>query len=174
MTETIDLNRELRRYQNTLVVAGTAVIAFGAWSIIKMLMILGANLDRIGELLSIEEEDFAELKSMDNMELVFATIIMIMFLAGIFLLYFYIGRNAQKEGMGIRHRAYFALALILVIPQAFIAVYSVADFVAIRDFDLELIITLLVDLSALYALVELDVAAIRVRLVTKKLKGEEG
>ena len=51
MTETIDLNRELRRYQNTLVVAGTAVIAFGAWSIIKILMILGANLDRIGELL---------------------------------------------------------------------------------------------------------------------------
>ena len=174
MTETIDLRRELRRYQNTMVVAGMAVIAYGAWNVIKILMILGANMDQLRLLLATSETDYNELEAMSDSDLFLGCLIAVVMGALIFLVYFYIGRNARREGMGLRHKAYFALAVLMVIPQAFIAIYSVVDFFAIHDFDVDILITLLVDLSALYAVVEMDVAVFRVRRLDKMLKEQEG
>ena len=162
-----EAERLLRKNQNTLVIVGKGVIAFGVWSAVKV--VLSAML----------MEDFQQtLKATtDTGEpvpplAVYATLtVMLLLLLGFRVL---IGRSAIAEGRGRKSRwLYLVLAgLLALIDLAAL----VGSFVWIKDSYksvTDLVVTVVVELTSIVTRAELVLSAIRVKRLTRLL-GEGG
>ena len=157
------MDRELRKYQSSLMVSGMGVILFGAWNIVKATLTCLYGLDL----------SWSASQAVGNVgTAIIAVVAAVAALLPDLAMRLYVGISARAEAMGVgRSRKYVAVAWVLLVAiivalafELFI-IYWMLVHPEIADFNI--LVVMLVDLTSLSALIELLVSARRV----KKLGG---
>lgn len=153
-----------RRESSTLVVLGTGVMAFGIWSIIKL---IGTFAFRIPLFTASEEEELG------SVGMIFAIIIAVIIVSVDVLLRIFVGIRARREGAGKKAGKAYLVFLVLMIIVSVISVIVEIDAVlsAERDF-FDSYANLIMELTSLVVSFEVFMAAIYVRRF--RAKAEEG
>lgn len=157
---------QLRRNQNTLVIVGKGVIAFGVWSVVKAVLHTLLN--------SSTYLDFQKYPEVSRwaMLIIFTTILLLL-LSLTLLLRFRIGRSAIAEGQGKKVKPYLGLAGFLTAVNMIsfgMQVWSLFHSPASASTTLA---AMLVDLTSVVTLVELLAAAVQVRKIKQQLAERE-
>jgi len=163
------MERKLRHLENNLVVAGTGLLAFSVWSIIRTLLFLLTYRQELTNYIEqLVEEEGTEVPP------ALVIIVVIILFALVVLPYIIIGRSARTEGMGKkRKKFYIVLAIIMLIPQILIVITSISSvFGAEEGSLLEAIITAMIDVTTFCVLLETVITAIRVKKYRKLLNAE--
>ncbi|MBE6045876.1 MAG: hypothetical protein E7221_04150 [Clostridiales bacterium] len=175
-------NEKLRKYEHTLAISGAAVVAFGIWSVVKAVVYfiviplakVGADLRETGGV------DFESIQSFEITDrgLGYITAISIVLVLMIDLLMrFYVGRAAIIEGRG-RKKSIFYLILasvmivflgISIVRRAI--VWFIPDETGImKDLMDTAGVSQILDLTSLFALIQVIVSAIMVRRLREQLE----
>ena len=159
------MERKLRHLQNNLVIAGTGLMAFTFWNIIRVLLFLVTYRSELKEYIqSLAEEEGTEIPPI----LVYLVLILIVVLVS--LPYIIIGKSARTDGMGKKKKTFFiVLAVIMLIPQALIAIFSISEVFDAGEALIEALITALIDLTTFCVLMETVITAILVKKYRKLL-----
>ncbi len=176
--ETIE--RELRRNRSTLTLVGLGVIAFGAWSVVKTVLILTL---RVGDPLG--EGALPENVPPELARAVFYGVIAF-FLVIDLALRLYVGLSARREGLyGKKGSAYIVLACLLAALSLYSCVYTAStiwssdgqeDTQTSEPYHFDpregegiddSIVSTLVEITATVTLFELIVAGVRVKRLSK-------
>lgn len=158
------MEKKLRRMESNLVISGTGLITFMVWEFIRVLMIVYSYKDEVMELLRQDENYDWEDMSLPVMLLLFGLILIV-----IALPYLYVAKCARDEGRRKKsRRVYIVIAIILLIPQAISAIYSVVD-VFMSDDIFVSAVTATIDITVLAVLAETVTTAIRVKKYRKEL-----
>lgn len=146
----------LRRDRDTLMVAGGGVMAFGFWSVIKSISFLLFNTDYVREQLG----DTGEVPEGLLLALTYLFVGLVLLADLAFRLF--IGRSARAEAGGRRRGwVYLAAAGILCVMYA-VSVPAAFALGGTTDL-LDTVISALVDLTSAVMLLELIIAAVRVK-----------
>lgn len=160
------MEKKLRKYRNTLVVSGTGVVLFGAWSIVKTLMYF--------TMAPVFAQALMEF-SMDDGVTEALVLKIFWFLIGFVLVIelsvrAYIGLSAVAEGKGKKKGyVYVLLAVWLWIQQLVFLVQGLATAQYVTDSLLDTAVTLIVDLTSMYTMMEMIVSSVRVKWHRKAL-----
>ena len=90
-----DIKKKLRKVQDTLVITGTGVCAFGIWGVISTVMYLIMNKNELADLI--------EKKDLQHFIPVFYAILFIA-VAAIYAVYLFVGLSARSEGLKKKSR----------------------------------------------------------------------
>ena len=147
---------KLRRYENLLTVSGVGVIALGLWSVIKTILLLFFRDDLLADMPD------------DPLAWVILYIMIGFILLIIFLIHLFVGLSARSEGFG-KKKGY-----LYIVVAIFMVLFSLASIVMIfvntnESSLLEMIVSLIVEATALIVMIELLVAAFTVKKLRKKL-----
>lgn len=174
--ETTDKVR-MRRYRSNLYVAGTGVIAFEIWSLIRFSI---AYLTR-PELLQNPLREILQNQNHSRPETVFAILFIVLvsaaLLGGTLAVRLYIGLSARQEGRGQPRKrpTYLAVTWLLIVINAVGIGLALAQGVyrpGGNEGSLNGgVVSLLVDLTCLAALVEVAVMGRRVRRQNRRRSG---
>ena len=160
--------QKLRRLENNLVISGTGLMAFTVWSMIRVLLFVYTYRDEVMLLLREEGDWEGEDMPLPLLLLYFALIFLVVALPSL-----YVAKAARDEGRGRKsRRVYIVLAMIMLIPQAFTAIYSITDIFMAEDI-FAAIVTATIDITVLSVLAETVTTAIRVKKYRKELGPEE-
>ena len=158
------MKQKLRRLENNLVISGTGLLAFTVWSFIRVLLFVYTFRDELMELMR-QQDDW------DRDDIPFSLVlpVVVILLAIVALPSLYVAKAARDEGRRRKSRkAYIVLAMIMLVPQALGAIYSIADiFVADDAFDAS--VTAIIDITVLAVFAETVTTAIRVKKYRKEL-----
>ena len=169
------IEKELRRNRSTLVVVGMGVIAFGAWSVVKTVLMLTL---RPGLSPAAFDTDYPY-SDETLMYHIFYYGFIALFLLFDLLLRLFVGLNARREGLGGKKGvAYIVLACLLA---AVSLVGNTAGLITIKDGVNasvnggygDLVMSLLVEITATVTLIELIVAAVRVKRLERIASAQE-
>jgi hypothetical protein len=158
------MKQKLRRLENNLVISGTGLMAFTVWSFIRVLLFVYTFRDELMELMR-QQDDWDG----DDIPFSLVLLVVVILLAIVALPSLYVAKAARDEGRRRKSRkAYIVLAMIMLIPQALGAIYSIADiFVADDAFDAS--VTAIIDITVLAVFAETVTTAIRVKKYRKEL-----
>lgn len=158
------LEAELRKQQSTLICSGIAIILFGVWSIIRIILMFYFDADHLYNLFDIDYSFYGE----SVKKLVVIMVLILLFLD--LIARTYIGLAAIKEGSGelSKRITYIVVAVVCMAIAVTTDVTSIVSFF-IEDKDYDALISAIVDISIHIATVELVVAAIKARIISKKL-----
>ena len=154
----------IRKDRDTLVVAGTGVIAFGVWNVLKAVMVTYNSQDTLLEMLGDTENK--------DLVMIFLWLSLAVVLLAVFGISFYVGVSARKEGIGRKPRKYRVLACLMILPHFFSALTSVTYAFNDTNDDLEMVVSALVDVMGLYVMIDLVIAAFRVKKWMKENPGK--
>lgn len=158
------MENKLRRMENNLVISGTGLLAFTAWIIIRALLFVYTYREDVMELIRQEGDWDGEDMPLPLMLGLFAIIFLVVMLP-----YLYVAMCSRAEGLRKKSRkVYIVLALIMLIPQASTAIYSVMD-VFLSDETFDAVVTAAIDITVLCVLVETVTTAIRVKKYRKEI-----
>ena len=167
-----DLNKDLRRYQNNLIVSGYAVMLFTLWTVLKAVLTAFLIDDSTG-LNAEEEEALFMLLEETGMLQILITIFIIAAVIGllVILMRIYIWRCANAEGKG-KKKGYFyvVLAMVLAVINALSIIgvwFGFSD-----EGLLSVIVSVLFDAASLFSLLELIFSSIKVKKLRKVLQAE--
>lgn len=162
MANNSELQIRLRKNQNTLVVIGWGVIAFGVWSALKVVLYSALSTDSTRTSLN------------GRTEVVVFWILIGIVLALDLCLRLYVGLSAVKEGRGVKKRkAYIVLAFLM----AFISFMSfVLGPLALRGGESvgSVLVSSVVEATSCTMLVEMALSAIKVKRLTRAIEEQEG
>ncbi|MCR5137383.1 MAG: hypothetical protein K6C12_09830 [Oscillospiraceae bacterium] len=149
-----------RKDDNTLVVIGGGVIAFGVWSVVRTVMEVILRMEEL--------QGMSGMAGMTGLERLVAEIIMwvvVAILVGVDMsIRLFIGLSARSEGMGRKKgQAYVAAAGILAVFYVVIWLAEMAGFHGSEQLYLSQIAAMLLDFSSSAVLVELVFTAVRVK-----------
>lgn len=160
------MQRELRKYENSLSVSGLVVILFGLWSVLK----LGLRLvfSTLG-LMNTAEDTIVDPEIQKGfLYLAIAILTVLILELGLRL---YIGLTARAESRGKKKTVvYLIVAVLLAAYSVYSLVALIRSFAAVDFF--ESLVSVLVELSGLFALAELIFSAIKVKQIRKKMEEE--
>ena len=158
------MKQKLRRLENNLVISGTGLMAFTVWSFIRVLLFVYTFRDELMELMR-QQDDWDG----DDIPFSLVLLVVVILLAIVALPSLYVAKAARDEGRRRKSRkAYIVLAMIMLIPQALGAIYSIADiFVADDAFDAS--VTAIIDITVHAVFAETVTTAIRVKKYRKEL-----
>lgn len=163
-------DNKIRKYQNTLVVAGNGVILFGLWNIVKCIMMFLFTDDRIWAAIEELEIEVADSRLIYYILIVIVSILLLVEM----ILRVYVGRSAIKEGKGKQgKKGYLIVAVVFGIA---LLANDVATFwaMSLETLELDTIMSAIVDLTSCYAVFDLVYSAIRLRLWQKGGAGDAG
>jgi len=169
----VDKTRELRRQRSTLRSLALGIIAFGLWSVLKViLLLLFTPLDAI---LGEETAAYFTQSGMQNLFYVFLIVAVLLFSSADLIPRFYVARKARKESLGQdQGRAWVVWAFILFVIWIVLDVMGIVTFRSSAENAylgiLDLIVSMILDVTATVILGELCFTALR----TKKLAQEVG
>lgn len=160
------MNKDLYRYQNTLVIIGTGVMVFGIWSVVRTLMYLFLNHQYL-QLLK-ETSDY-------GINPVGLQLPLIVILAIDLSLRLFSGKCARSFGKeGTKFTACIVSAIVLIIIGAMSILRMLASF-PLEEGVLDNVITLFIDVTSLVLLIEMLVSAVNAkRLEAQKNKTGQG
>lgn len=152
---------ELRRNQNTLVVIGQGVIAFGAYMVVRA--ILQLLLDPASFISGVAEEYLW-------VEYIMIAFFFVVIIGGDMLLRVYIGRRAIRDGKGRRAGTrYIVFAGLLALADIAVVIMDLTSMESYTGGLLEFAVTLIADITMGVTTVELVLAALRVRKLRQQL-----
>lgn len=168
-----DRGRELRRLRSTLRSLALGITAFGLWSVLKTIMtILMTPLENF-----LGEDDIAVFTQLGsrNVFYILAAVMVVVFASIDLIPRLYVARKARKESLGQdQGRAWVVWAFILLVLWVGL---DIAGIVLFRNTmenttrgKADVIVSMILDLSATVILGELCVTAVRL----KKMTREEG
>lgn len=147
---------QLRRYQNLLTISGLGVIAFGAWSVLKTILLL------------FFRKDYLERLPDDPMFLVILYVLIGVILLIDFVIRLFIGLSARAEGFGKKKGyAYIVLAILLAILSlaSLVMIFFDTSYTSIP----EMVVSVIVEATSLIVIIELLVGAFAVKKHKKEL-----
>ena len=154
----------LRKYKNILSISGIAVIAFGAWSVIKTLVFFSINRD-------LFNSEFIESAEEEALPLPAVIIALVIVIALYIFLHLYIGLSARSEASG-KKKGYFYLIFTFV----YLVISYISYFQTASD-DEDNLDTLLfsgfVDLTVIYVFFQVIINSLRIKKLNKKFSGSE-
>lgn len=160
MQDNSQIQVKLRRYQNMLIISGTGTIVFGIWSILKIIINYSTD---IGSLIHLF--DNVETGALFRVIAYFFFALMISTDLGLRLI---IGMSARSEGMGRKRRyVYIILAGILAFISAVLFLILIVRLILSGNI-LTTIVSLFVEGTSLFALIELIISAIMVKKLTRE------
>ena len=144
-----------RKHRYKLIWSGYAVIAFGAWSIIRMFMMKYFDYSGFGEYFGVTDG------TAETVNLLFGIMLFVLALDLLFRLY--VGRNAVREGKGmkVKHRYVFFAAL-------YTGVALISDFAYLLDLirgrqTADMLSAVIIDITTSVAFIEIIVPSIALR-----------
>jgi len=160
MQDNSQIQIKLRRYQNMLIISGTGTIVFGIWSILKTIINYSAD---IGSLIHLFDDVEA-----DGLFKVLAYVLFALIVLTDLGLRLIIGLSARSEGLGRKRRyAYIVLAVILAVISAILFIVLLVRFVLAGNI-INTVVSMFVEGTSLFALIELIISAVMVKTLTKK------
>lgn len=155
------MERDLRKYQNNLAVAGFAVMVLAAWTWLKGVLSIAAIPN--SEFGSAEIGDVAA-----NAVHVLTTLFIAILLLLALLLRFYISRCASAEGKGKKKGyVYIVIAVIII---AFDIYSLISTWTMLRGFDIfTSVISSLLDIISVVVLFDVVYSSVRVKKLRKAL-----
>ncbi len=156
------MDAKIRKYQDILRISGKAVVLFGVWSIIRLLVLKFFDPDTIeaafiNPALGINDKGMADM--------VFDIAIITLIIDLVFRLI--IGRCAVSEGEGKKRSVvYIIFAIIYVVYTIVIEVLDIVNPFR-RDIDLLYISTWVIDLTTCMAIIEIVISSIKLRKLKK-------
>ena len=155
------MERNLRKYQNNLYVAGFAVLVLAAWGWLKG--VISISVMPVSEFGADELGD-----NVANIIRILITAIIAVILLVAFLLRLYISRCASAEGKG-KKKGYVYIVFAMII--AAVDIYSlIATWTLLRGFDIfTSVISSLLDIMSVVVLFDVIYSSIRVKKLTKAL-----
>ena len=158
-----ELQIKLRKNRDTLKIVGSGVIAFGIWSVIKALLYSELNMGTF--LASIEESPVLTEAMLKTAFRIIIAIILLIDLA----IRLFVGLSAIGEGRGKRkHYVYIAMAF-LIAAVSFISVFFLILKPGEDSSLLELVVTLVIEVTSAVTLMQMCFSAIRVKKLYKQL-----
>ena len=179
------IDTKIRKFRDTLITGGFAIIAFGIWTVIKSIMeaftILKPMIGNmtLENLTQVQEEQLKEL--IESNALFYALMLLILaFLVVDMLLRIYVGLSAraiglQKKKRNGKERSGIVWLIFGVILTAFNVYSLVVNLVQIRELlqtysIVNYVISLFVDVTSIFVTAELIVTGFRLRKFTKTQK----
>ena len=160
------MQAELRKHQNALIIIGSGVIAFGAWSMIKLFVSFSLSRE---ELRALAIEAFGT-EEIDHFASFIFYAIMAIIPLSVFLMRLYMGLSARAEGRGRKKGvSYLVLAVLFVVANTASILFRFATFFASShtgDDIVDMIASTVMDATSLITLAELLYSASRVRKLT--------
>ncbi len=167
-TAEIDMEEtELRRGQNTLFILGGGVIAFGLWSVVKMIMYFAVD-----PLKYFQVDDIPQEYRLLVMALVYGIVALIVGLdVGLRI---YVGLSARAEARGKKKsRAYIIVAALMAAGNLLLFLGSLLIIIfnpdTAPDNILDTLVSVIVDITAQITLIELFFTARNVQRLRKLL-----
>lgn len=148
----------LRKDRNILMTAGTGVLFFGIWSIVKTCTgLFESSSDYFGDIQGIEE--------FGMLEIILAAVFVSLILSFDLLVRIYIGMNSRAEAGGKRKGSFYLVVAGLL---AFASVFflNIELMTLVKEFKLSTLVETIVELTSLIILIELMISAIRIKAVT--------
>lgn len=161
------MQKELRKNENRLAVSGLAVIAFGLWSIVKSVIRIFVSGRK-----ELDEVFGADNPGVDTLFL-YLVLISLAFMLLELGLRIYVGLTARAESRGKKKTVVY---LILSVLLAALSVYGIVSILqsGYSQSLPDLVISLLVELTSLFATAELFYSAVKVKQLRKQTeKGGE-
>ena len=158
-----------RRIRNVLSTAGFGVIAFGIWSIIRVVLRVAFSRQAQPDI-DPNELDSMISQSGDDVKtfLLVLLILVIVFAAIEIALRLFVGLSARSEGRGKKKSIAYVIVAGILIPYYVISViYNFMSFDYVNGI-VDNIISMIMDITSTIALIEVFVAAIRIRVMRKK------
>lgn len=152
------MKRDLFEAQNLLSTSGIAVIAFGVWSILKAIIVL---------ILSKGTFNGQETEGIDPAILSAFSWVILLVVAVIDLsIRFFVGLSARAEGRGKKKSVVYLVFTVILILGSLYNLYALATQYIQIDL-IDGVVSLLVELTSLFALLELFINAIKVKRLSK-------
>ncbi len=162
------MERELRRNQDLLFCVGSGIITFGFWSLVKGVMSMIFYKDEWAELLTATGTTEEEMAIAIPLLYIIVTVIICLDV----LLRLIVGTSARIEGRGRGKRpqkAYLFFGAILGLLSLASLLTDFMHFEENFNTILDGIITVIIDVTSIVMVVELFVAGMKVRRLSKKI-----
>jgi hypothetical protein len=179
---------KIRKFKDTMVTGGFAIIAFGIWTVIKCIIEAFTVLQPLLGSLTFEtftEEQAAQIKAMiEDNSLFYSLLLMVLvYLAVDLALRLYVGLSAHaiglekkkkngKERNGILWLIFGVILVAFSVYSLIVTFQSTADILQMHSI-MYYLISLLADVTSIYVTVEVVVSGFRLRWLTKKQKENE-
>ena len=147
-----------RRLQDTLTIAGSAVIAFSVWSLAK-----------IGLFLSLVDESvLRQLLGIDDSSLALTVYALLGIIALIDLgLRAFVGLSARAEGHGKKKSPFYLFVAAIVAIANAASLFAIAMSTSYASTSLSMVVSTVIEVTAIAALVLVMVSSIRLRRMVK-------
>lgn len=160
------MDKEFRRLQDRLYLAGVGAIVFGMWSSVKILMYFGLD-DQV-------RVAFAQISAETGMSrgpliALFATVVAVIVLFGISCR-LYVGLSAVAESKGKEKSAkYIIFTCVMLIFNTFVSVQSFVSTEA--EYRLSMGLNMVIEISSILVLAELAISGIKFRRLSRSQEG---
>ncbi len=158
---------KLRKYQDDLDVCGFGIIILGAWSVVKLVMQIFLDSDSffdfgLEDLGSTEEE-----QAVAAVAILGIIALLLVLSVIIFLIRFYIGRNASKAAKEQPYKkGYYVWAIIFLVLDV-ASMYTYVDEIKDLENIETTIASLVVDLTTIYILANIVIATNKIKSLKK-------
>lgn len=159
------MERELRRQQNLLVDAGMGMVMFGIWGVVKINIFLALSSDFAEAWhTALQESEVAEEYILAGLWIVIAIYLVMVLFSRL-----YIGMSAVADGKGKKKGyAYILMTVVLLVFNLHTNWYIYTEERPVIN--LNWIMGVLLDMASLQIMMELLIAAIRVKRLRKKMR----
>ena len=160
------MKKDLRKYSNNLIVAGTGVMAFGIWNVVKAMMMAFLGVDDL-KIELLKANGGSDINVLVVGYAIFSAVLIISIaVRG------YVGLIARAIGNGKRTPKRFIVisAVLLVIDIVSIVGTYVMAWNESYLSEADKFVTLVIDLTSVYALIEMLIAVRKVNEI-RRLKG---
>ncbi len=167
----MEVERKLRKCQNTLVVTGEGTIAFGLWGVIKTFMIvLAFNSDNYNSFKAAMADAGAP-EVFALIGVIITYLVIFLFIAIDFKIRLFIGLSAMREGMGSPQKMGYVAAAGLISLFYFLMV--IIEFLYIVTGGevknlLDDLVSVVVDLTSMLTVLYLFLNAVQVKKIVKQ------
>ena len=153
------MDREQRKYQNTLIVTGGGVIAFGIWSLVRFMTYFLLNTRTMMELLGLESKE----------DVIFVYLIVFIMLLIDLAVRVFVGRAAIMEGTGRKKGyVYIAAGVVLLMLTATSVYNDFLTFSRSHNDVLDGYAATLADVTSMFILAEMLITAVRLKQMYRK------
>ncbi|MBQ2670763.1 MAG: hypothetical protein IJG06_08460 [Clostridia bacterium] len=161
-----DIKKKLRKVQDTLVITGTGVCAFGIWGVISTVMYLIMNKNELADL--IEKND------LQHFIPVFYAILFIA-VAATYAVYLFVGLSARSEGLKKKSRyVYLFFAFLMLVCGVLIIITEIVSYDSSKRNLFSLLISVIITFTLLITLLQMIIASIQSKILRKRIKEREG
>ena len=172
-TTQTNMQTELIKHRHTLAVVGLGAIAFGIWSLIKSILYF-VLVEPIIKTISSNYDNLSNSKIEAWVLIAITFTLVVLFVLIDMLLRWKVGRKAMAVSRGEREPGvgFFVLSSILLLmdmSELVMGILSIAGIISSDEDLFDQISTLLVDFTSVVMLIEMIVAAVMIRKLTKAI-----